>query len=71
MYVMIKITHNEATVEVPEGLNVWKFLEHRNVKHPKYVVFELDGDIIPQDRWETTFITEDSEVEHSYLAGGG
>jgi sulfur carrier protein len=68
---MITLEHNEATVQVAEGLNIWQFLEARGVKHQKYIVFELNGDVIPQDKWETTIVQEGDEIESLYLSGGG
>ena len=67
----MQITHNEATVEISEDINVWQFLAARSIKHPKYIVFEMDGDVISQDKWETTKIHEDADVCTDYLAGGG
>jgi sulfur carrier protein len=71
MSTMIKVTHNDTTVEVSDGLNIWQFLEARGVKHPKWIVFELNGDIIHQDMWNETFIQDGDELESSYLSGGG
>ena len=67
----ITITHNDVTVVIPDDCNVWKFLTIRNVKHPKYIVFELDGEMVPQDKWYDVIIVDGAEIESDYLAGGG
>lgn len=67
----MKLTHNDAMVTVPEGTNITDFLALRNVKHPKWIVFELNGEIIAQDKWSTTVLQEDDDVSSDYLAGGG
>lgn len=67
----MQLTHNDATVTVPEGTNVTDFLALRHVKHPKYIVLELNGEIVPQDKWSTTVLKEGDEVEADYLSGGG
>ena len=67
----MKLTHNDVTVDVPDGTTIEQMMTIRDVKHPKYAVVEVNGDIIPQDKWAVTVLNEDDEFETAFLAGGG
>jgi len=71
MIQVMKLTHNDVTVEVPEDTTITDFLTLRKVKHPKYIVLERNGDLVPQESWSTVILQPDDEIETSYLSGGG
>ena len=67
----MKITHNDDEITVKDEINIEQFLSLRDVKHPKYAVVELNGEIIDQKLWSTTILKEGDDIEHAYLSGGG
>jgi len=66
----MKITFNGNDIEVKDNVTVADVL-NQNGYQTKFVLVELNGEIIDHHSYEETIIPQDSEVEADYLCGGG
>lgn len=66
----MRIIVNGDSQEVPDGLTVIALLEHLHLRADR-VAIELNGDILPKDRWPTTRLHPDDRFEIVQLVGGG
>lgn len=64
------IVVNGESREVPDGLAVTALLEHLHLRVDR-VAIELNGDILPKDRWPDTHLHAGDRFEIVQLVGGG
>jgi sulfur carrier protein len=67
----MRITVNDKTTEVPEGLTVTELLAHEKVKMPDMVSVQLNGAIVERNAFPSTPIHENDSVDFLYFMGGG
>lgn len=66
----MKITLNGEAYEVFDGTNIQSLLEEKSLK-PETVVVEMDGEIIPPNRFKDTRLYEGVTIEVLRFVGGG
>ena len=64
------IVVNGDSRDVPDGLTVTALLEHLHLRANR-VAIELNGDILPKDRWPDTYLHAADRFEIVQLVGGG
>ena len=57
-------------MEFTENQTVQSFLETKDLE-PKKVVIELNGEILPREKWEKIVLKEDDCLEVISFVGGG
>lgn len=67
---MITLTLNGEERSLPGERTIQQFLEERGVK-PQYVVVELNGAIVPRERYAETPLRQGDVVEMVQMMGGG
>lgn len=70
MLEMICINVNGERRAVPNNMTISWLLEHYSIE-PKMVVVELNGEIIPRDKFPVTCVTYDANVEIVQMMAGG
>lgn len=68
---MIIITANGKLMEISGEITVRQLLDEANVEMQEYVSVQLNGEIIPRDAFDTTYVAEGAVVEFLYYMGGG
>lgn len=66
----MEVVFNGKRVEVDPGITVEKLLESQGYK-TKFVVVEVDGDVVNHHKYAETIVEEESEIDADYLVGGG
>ncbi len=66
----MQIIVNGESKEVPDGLTVTALLEHLHLRADR-VAIELNGDILPKNRWQETYLHSSDRFEIVQLVGGG
>ena len=61
---------NGVARAVPDGLTVATLIEHLGVKSDRVAV-ELNREIVPRNRWDTTNLGENDRLEIVHFVGGG
>ena len=67
----MQITLNGENKEIKENISVSQLLIEEEVQSPEMVSVELNEEILPRDKFETTLLKEGDEVEFLYFMGGG
>ena len=67
---LIEIMLNGEARDVPAGLNLQSLLEMLEL-HPRTIVVEQNGQIIPRDRYGDTQVAAGDSVELVHFVGGG
>lgn len=66
----IKVNGEKQTLQ--EQMNLYDFLNLQlNGEDTKGIAVALNLNIIPRQKWETTFINEDDEIEIVHAVQGG
>ncbi|MGA2667451.1 MAG: sulfur carrier protein ThiS [Ignavibacteria bacterium] len=66
----IKVNGEKQTLQ--EQMNLYDFLNLQlNGEDTKGIAIALNFNIIPRQKWETTFINEDDEIEIVHAVQGG
>ena len=61
---------NGVSTEVQEGTSILNFVIKKGLK-PGTVVVELNLDIVPREKWDTVFLTQDDQMQIVSFVGGG
>lgn len=67
----MKIRINGELVEEKEGITIKDIFETRGVDESRRVAVELNGEIVPRDRWEETILSAGDTLEIIHFIGGG
>ena len=67
---MIKIRANGKDYSLTEPTKLLDFLADRQVK-PKLIVVELNGTIIPREKYGEVILQAEDSVEIVHMVGGG
>jgi len=67
----MKITVNDSSKDVPEGLTITQLLALEKVKMPAMVSVQVNGAIVERDAFATTRVRELDCVDFLYFMGGG
>jgi len=67
----IKITVNGEEREVEENTTITDLLVLENVKMPDMVSVEYNGEMLDREKFDTTQLKENDEIEFLYFMGGG
>jgi sulfur carrier protein len=54
-----------------ESVSVVDLLKMKDVEMPDMVSVQLNGDILDKEKFDSTYIKENDEVEFLYFMGGG
>lgn len=54
-----------------DRVSVLELLSLKDVEMPDMVSVQLNGDILEREKFDSTFIRENDEVEFLYFMGGG
>lgn len=66
----IKINGETATID-SDSLSVTELLKVRHIEMPEMVSVELNGSILDRDKFDSTQVKENDEIEFLYFMGGG
>lgn len=66
----IQLQINGEPQTCPAGLTLLALLDHLRT-HPRLVVVEYNGEILPRQAWETTQISPGDRLEIVTIVGGG
>ena len=66
----VQINGKKEDHDIPE-LTISKLLELKKVKMPEMVSVELNGEFLDRDKFSSTIVKENDEVEFMYYMGGG
>lgn len=66
------VTINGQTDSIDsDQVSVLELLSLKDVEMPDMVSVQLNGDILDREKFDSTFIKENDEVEFLYFMGGG
>ncbi len=65
----IQVNGNKQEVEVP--ISLLDLIKKNNVEQPEMVSVQINGEFLPRENFDTTFIYEGDEVDFLYFMGGG
>lgn len=68
---MSKIIVNDEKQEVTLPLSLSELIKQNNVLQPDMVSVQINGEFIARDKFDSTAINEDDEVDFLYFMGGG
>ncbi|SMC28754.1 sulfur carrier protein [Clostridium acidisoli DSM 12555] len=67
----MKIKVNGEIKEIKEAVTITELLKVENVEMPDMVSVQLNGEFAERDKFDTTVIKENDEIEFLYFMGGG
>lgn len=67
---MIQITVNNETHQVPQHTTLTGLLEHLQLQG-KRIAIEMNGDIVPKSQYANTTLTQGAMLEIVVAVGGG
>lgn len=67
---MITLTVNGQQRQLPEPMNITKFLEHSAVTHP-FIAVARNGDVLHRDEYDRVVVQEGDALEIVRMVGGG
>ncbi len=66
----MKITFNGRSLDIPEGMDLNR-LVYSGKADPRRVILVLNNDVVKNDKWPLTVLTEGDRVEMVSFVGGG
>jgi len=66
----MKITVNGKTMQIPEGMDLHRFV-YSGKADPGRVILVLNDGVVKSDRWSLTVLSEGDRVELVSFVGGG
>lgn len=66
----VTINGQADTIE-KESVSVIDLLKLKDVEMPDMVSVQLNGDILDREKFDSTYIQDDDEIEFLYFMGGG
>jgi sulfur carrier protein len=68
----MKATINGETKDLTDAnFSIGDLLVHEKVSQPEMVAVQLNGDLVPKERFATTLVHDKDEVDFVYFMGGG
>jgi sulfur carrier protein len=67
----MKLIINGENREFDKEMVIKELLKNCNVKSPDMVSVELNGQVIPRDRYVNVIVSDGDKVEFLYFMGGG
>ncbi|MEE8324503.1 MAG: sulfur carrier protein ThiS [Candidatus Humimicrobiaceae bacterium] len=67
----MKIKINGKKEELENEINITELLLQHKVEIPEAVSVQLNGKFVDKEKFKTTFVREDDEVDFLYFMGGG
>lgn len=61
---------NGVSTEVQEGISILNFVIKKGL-NPGTVVVERNLDIVPREKWDTVFLTQEDQLQIVSFVGGG
>jgi len=65
----IQVNGNEQEVEVP--ISLIELIKKNDVAQPEMVSIQVNGEFLPRENFNSTFIYDGDEVDFLYFMGGG
>ncbi|MFT8314524.1 MAG: sulfur carrier protein ThiS [Clostridium sp.] len=67
----MKVKVNGEVKEIKDAVTVTEILKIENVEMPDMVSVQLNGEFAERDKFDTTVLKENDEIEFLYFMGGG
>jgi len=68
---MLVVVNGEKKDYKKSDILITELLEINEVKHPKMVSVQLNGEFVEREDFETTKVIENDSVDFLYFMGGG
>ena len=68
---MLVVVNGEKKDYEKSDILITELLEINEVKHPKMVSVQLNGEFVEREDFETTKVIENDSVDFLYFMGGG
>lgn len=68
---IMKVKVNGEVKEIKDAVTVTEILKIENVEMPDMVSVQLNGEFAERDKFDTTVLKENDEIEFLYFMGGG
>lgn len=66
----MKIKLNNKEYDINEGSNLLLFIQSTDIK-PEGIAIAISNTVIPKSQWETTILTEGTEIMLIHAVSGG
>lgn len=69
--IIMKVKVNGEVKEIKDAVTITEILKIENVEMPDMVSVQLNGEFAERDKFDTTVIKDNDEIEFLYFMGGG